>query len=67
MKRYRRLDLLTQTKQKLNAKLILMEPFVLPVPEDRKAWREDLADDGSGFFVGDYACYFYIMEQTSIL
>jgi lysophospholipase L1-like esterase len=23
-------------------KLILMEPFVLPVPEDRKAWREDL-------------------------
>ncbi len=22
--------------------LILMEPFVLPVPEDRKAWREDL-------------------------
>jgi acyl-CoA thioesterase-1 len=35
-------DLLTQTKQKLNANLILVEPFVLPVPEDRKAWREDL-------------------------
>ena len=24
------------------AKLILMEPFVLPVPDDRKAWRVDL-------------------------
>jgi acyl-CoA thioesterase-1 len=35
-------DLLTQTKQKLNANLILVEPFVLPVPEDRKTWREDL-------------------------
>lgn len=23
-------------------KLVIMEPFVLPVPEDRKAWREDL-------------------------
>jgi lysophospholipase L1-like esterase len=23
-------------------KVVLMEPFVLPVPEDRKAWREDL-------------------------
>lgn len=35
-------DLLTQTKEKLNAKLVLIEPFVLPVPEDRKQWREDL-------------------------
>ena len=35
-------DLLVQTKQKLDARLILIEPFVLPVPEDRKAWREDL-------------------------
>ncbi|WP_010272160.1 SGNH/GDSL hydrolase family protein [Paenibacillus senegalensis] len=35
-------DLLTQTKEKLNAKLVMMEPFVLPVPEDRKQWREDL-------------------------
>lgn len=34
--------LLTQTKQSLDAKLVLVEPFVLPVPEDRKAWREDL-------------------------
>jgi len=24
------------------AKLVLLEPFVLPVPEDRKRWREDL-------------------------
>lgn len=26
----------------LNMQLIIMEPFVLPVPEDRRAWREDL-------------------------
>ena len=24
------------------ARLVLLEPFVLPVPEDRRAWREDL-------------------------
>ena len=24
------------------AQLVLLEPFVLPVPEDRRAWREDL-------------------------
>jgi lysophospholipase L1-like esterase len=24
------------------AKLVLLEPFVLPVPDDRRAWREDL-------------------------
>ncbi|WP_152392627.1 SGNH/GDSL hydrolase family protein [Paenibacillus guangzhouensis] len=35
-------DLLRQTKEKLGAKLIICEPFVLPVPEDRRAWREDL-------------------------
>lgn len=35
-------DLIVQTKEKLDAKLILIEPFVLPVPEDRKNWREDL-------------------------
>lgn len=35
-------ELLTQTKEKLNAKLVLVEPFVLPYPEDRKHWREDL-------------------------
>ncbi|WP_036745327.1 SGNH/GDSL hydrolase family protein [Paenibacillus sp. UNC451MF] len=34
-------DLLEQTS-KLDAKLVLIEPFVLPVPEDRKQWREDL-------------------------
>lgn len=35
-------DLLKQTKETLDANLILIEPFVLPYPEDRKAWREDL-------------------------
>lgn len=35
-------DLLKQTKETLDANLILLEPFVLPYPEDRKAWREDL-------------------------
>ncbi|MDU0199708.1 MULTISPECIES: SGNH/GDSL hydrolase family protein [Paenibacillus] len=34
-------DLLTQTAE-TGAKLVLIEPFVLPVPEDRKQWREDL-------------------------
>lgn len=24
------------------ARLVILEPFLLPVPEDRKAWREDL-------------------------
>lgn len=35
-------ELLKETQDKLQAKLILMEPFVLPVTEDRRAWREDL-------------------------
>lgn len=35
-------DIITRTLNSLNARLILVEPFVLPVPEDRKAWREDL-------------------------
>jgi acyl-CoA thioesterase-1 len=35
-------DILTQSKNKLNAKFILMEPFVLPVSEDRIKYREDL-------------------------
>lgn len=35
-------DILTQVKENLNARLILLEPFVLPVPEDRRNWREDL-------------------------
>ncbi|OXM85751.1 SGNH/GDSL hydrolase family protein [Paenibacillus rigui] len=35
-------ELLTRTRTHLGAGLILVEPFVLPVPEDRKTWREDL-------------------------
>jgi len=35
-------DILDRTKEQLNARLILLEPFVLPYPEDRKSWREDL-------------------------
>ncbi|MCE5314871.1 MAG: SGNH/GDSL hydrolase family protein [Armatimonadota bacterium] len=35
-------DILTQTREKTDAQIILMEPFVLPYPEDRIAWREDL-------------------------
>lgn len=34
--------LLEAVKTKLAARLILCEPFVLPWPEDRKGWREDL-------------------------
>lgn len=35
--------LLIRTKESLpEARLILMEPFVLPYPEDRVEWREDL-------------------------
>ena len=34
--------ILTQTRDTLAAQLILIEPFVLPFPEDRKAWRADL-------------------------
>jgi lysophospholipase L1-like esterase len=36
-------QLLERTKESLKeVKLVLVEPFVLPVPEDRKTWREDL-------------------------
>ncbi len=35
-------DLIVRTKETLDAKLILVEPFLLPVPDDRKRWREDL-------------------------
>ncbi|MCS7460882.1 SGNH/GDSL hydrolase family protein [Paenibacillus doosanensis] len=34
--------LLVRTKEELGARVILMEPFVLPVSEDRRAWRDDL-------------------------
>lgn len=37
---YRRL--LEQIKLETQASIILCEPFVLPVPVDRKLWREDL-------------------------
>lgn len=35
-------DLLERTSQNTGARLVLIEPFVLPVPEDRKGWRQDL-------------------------
>ncbi|WP_405078787.1 SGNH/GDSL hydrolase family protein [Paenibacillus chitinolyticus] len=35
-------QLMTRTTEETAARIVLMEPFVLPVPEDRKAWREDL-------------------------
>lgn len=34
--------ILEKTKADLNAHIILCEPFVLPFPEDRESWREDL-------------------------
>jgi acyl-CoA thioesterase-1 len=34
--------ILTLTRNRLKANLILIEPFVLPVPEDRRQWRVDL-------------------------
>lgn len=34
--------ILTETQDKTSAQIVLMEPFVLPYPDDRKAWREDL-------------------------
>lgn len=35
-------DILTRTRENLECEIILMEPFVLPHPADRKTWREDL-------------------------
>ncbi len=34
--------ILTQTQERTAAQIILLEPFVLPYPPDRIAWREDL-------------------------
>ena len=34
--------ILQQLRESLQPKILLCEPFVLPVPEDRKKWREDL-------------------------
>ncbi len=38
--RYRRL--LEWTTSDLSVHLVLLEPFLLPIPDDRRAWREDL-------------------------
>lgn len=35
-------SMLQSVKDTFGARLMLLEPFVLPNPEDRKAWREDL-------------------------
>jgi len=35
-------DILTRTKRQTKAKIILIEQFVLPIPEDRIQWRGDL-------------------------
>ena len=37
---YRRI--LDRVKKETKAQLVILEPFVLPVPADREAWREDL-------------------------
>lgn len=34
--------ILKRTKDELGCQIIILEPFVLPVPDDRKKWREDL-------------------------
>jgi len=34
--------ILSTTRERLGSRFILIEPFVLPYPEDRKAWRADL-------------------------
>ena len=34
--------ILTDVRDKLGARLIVMEPFMLPTPPDREAWRVDL-------------------------
>ncbi|MHA0857839.1 SGNH/GDSL hydrolase family protein [Paenibacillus sp. CMAA1364] len=35
-------SLIERTQEHTDAKLILVEPFLLPIPDDRKLWREDL-------------------------
>jgi acyl-CoA thioesterase-1 len=34
--------LLEPVRDRLGARLVLLEPFILPTPRDRAAWREDL-------------------------
>lgn len=49
-------NLLAAIRDRLDARILLMEPFLLPVPEDRKAWREDL--DPKLAVVRSLACEF---------
>ena len=35
-------SILTDVREKLGAQIVLCEPFLLPVPPDRRAWRVDL-------------------------
>ena len=35
-------EILSRTRQELDAKIVIVEPFVLPYPADRAKWREDL-------------------------
>lgn len=35
-------DILTMTQSLPGVRIVLMEPFVLPVPEEKLAWKEDL-------------------------
>jgi lysophospholipase L1-like esterase len=35
-------DILTRTRENTDALIVMMEPFVLPYPQDRLTWREDL-------------------------
>ncbi|MEK4947227.1 SGNH/GDSL hydrolase family protein [Carnobacterium sp. FSL W8-0810] len=35
-------DILTQVKEKTKAKIVIVEPFLLPYPADRREWRYDL-------------------------
>jgi lysophospholipase L1-like esterase len=34
--------ILKRTKDEIGCQIIILEPFVLPVPDDRKKWREDI-------------------------
>ena len=35
-------SMLASVKEKFDARILMLEPFCLPNPEDRKTWREDL-------------------------
>lgn len=48
--------ILADVRDRLGARLVLCEPFVLPVPEDRRAWRVDL--DPKIAIVRQLACEF---------